>query len=196
MSKVDKFGTDGIQDNEIMPFHDHMMNLDDLENVEGFNDKGIKNKLYGFKLDNRGMYVRDEIKEISDNNIQPVDYGDKFDIPLNIIARRDKEPLFVKANRDWEIDIEIKNNTVYCKGNTNIVQKIINSGTMFGNLVTQFPKHEDGTRVAKLSGKYGITAATNKATVLDFETRFPQDAKMLKRSPCWFYFYFGRTINK
>ena len=47
-----------MERDEILPFHSHNTNLDDLENVKGFNSIGKRNELYCFKLTKNGMYIR------------------------------------------------------------------------------------------------------------------------------------------
>ena len=44
-----------MERDEILPFHSHNTNLDDLENVQGFNSIGKRNELYCFKLTKNGM---------------------------------------------------------------------------------------------------------------------------------------------
>ena len=62
---VDKFGSmdDESTIGDIQPLTRHAYNLDDLENVEGFSDKGIINKLYLYKLNEKGIYVRTVIPD-------------------------------------------------------------------------------------------------------------------------------------
>ena len=50
-----------MERDEILPFHSHNTNLDDLENVQGFNSIGKRNELYCFKLTKNGMYIREPI---------------------------------------------------------------------------------------------------------------------------------------
>ena len=78
-----------MERDEILPFHSHNTNLDDLENVQGFNSIGKRNELYCFKLTKNGMYIRYGITNVENNDNKGVDY---------------------------EIDIKLKNNTVTCKG--------------------------------------------------------------------------------
>ena len=63
---VDKFAL-RAKDNSvttiIQPLKYYDIGLDDLENVDGFNVQGTKNKVYGFKLSDRGVYTRKEIGE-------------------------------------------------------------------------------------------------------------------------------------
>ena len=73
---------------EIVPFHSHNTNLDDLENVQGFNSIGKRNELYCFKLTQNGMYIREPIENKNDV------YNDyEIDIILKIIWLSVKENL-------------------------------------------------------------------------------------------------------
>ena len=47
-----------------------------------------------------------------------------------------REPLLSNPESRYEIDIILKNNMVICKGDSNSVNRIINSGSMFGNFVS------------------------------------------------------------
>ena len=142
-------------DGEIFPFHSHNTNLDDLENVQGFNSIGKRNGLYCFKLTQNGMYIRE---------------------PISIFLKND-----VRTDYNYEIDIKIKNNTVTCKGDSNVVNRIINSGYMFGNLVPELPKYENTTILKKINKSYYISSST--LTILNFKTKFPEDLKLLKNPP-------------
>ena len=73
--------------NEILPSNSHNTNLDDLENVQGFNSIGKRNELYGLKLTQNGMYIREPILLLNE----------------------------YKDNNNYEIDIRLKNNMVICK---------------------------------------------------------------------------------
>ena len=55
-----------------------------------------------------------------------------------------REPICTNlpSNPQYEIDIKLRNNTVTCKGDLNVVNRIIHSGSMFGNLVPELPKYE------------------------------------------------------
>ena len=96
-----------MERDEILPFQSHNTNLDDLENVQGFNSIGKRNELYCFKLTQNGMYIREAIS-LNKNDVCT----------------------------DYEVDIILKNNIVICKGDSNVVNRIINSGSMFGNFVS------------------------------------------------------------
>ena len=143
-----------MERDEILPFHSHNSNLDDLENVQGFNSIGKRNELYCFKLTNNGMYIRHGITNVENNDNKGVDY---------------------------EIDIKLKNNTVTCKGDSNVVNRIINSGSMFGNLVPELPKYENTTILKKMKKSYYISS--NDLTILNFKTKFPEDLELLKNPP-------------
>ena len=140
-----------MERDEILPFHSHNSNLDDLENVQGFNSIGKRNELYCFKLTQNGMYIRYGITNVENNDNKGVDY---------------------------EIDIKLKNNMVICKGDSNVVNRIINSGSMFGNLV---PKYENKTILKKMNKSYYISS--NDLTILNFKTKFTEDLELLTNPP-------------
>ena len=140
-----------MERDEILPFHSHNTNLDDLENVQGFNSVGKRNELYCFKLTQNGMYIRYGITNVENNDNKGVDY---------------------------EIDIKLKNNTVTYKGDSNVVNRIINSGSMFGNLV---PKYENTTILKKMNKSYYISS--NDLTILNFKTKFTEDLELLRNPP-------------
>ena len=135
-----------MERDEILPFHSHNTNLDDLENVQGFNSIGKRNELYCFKLTKNGMYIRHSLNSTEENK------------------------------NDYEIDIILKNNMVICKGDSNFVNRIINSGSMFGNFVSDNKKI-----LQKLNKSYYISS--NDLTILNFKTQFPEDLKLLTNPP-------------
>ena len=174
MRTVNKFGymnddeSSDSEAEEITPYHSHQYNLDDLENVEGFNKEGKKKKIYGFKLNSRNLYERAEIKIY------------ESEIPYNIIKLKNKLKL-VKNKHEWDIDIRIKNNYVNCKGDTTDVHRIFNSGEIFGNFV---PKKEESISLVKHHGDYFIGCNKDKATaVLEFIPKFKKDTEILKNPP-------------
>lgn len=60
---VDKFGLMGDDPSvmtNIVPIKNYALNLDDLENVEGFNNPA-KKELYGFRIIDRRLYERAEM---------------------------------------------------------------------------------------------------------------------------------------
>ena len=132
-----------------MPFHSHNTNLDDLENVQGFNSIGKRNELYCFKLTQNGMYIREPIS-LNKNDICT----------------------------DYEIDIILKNNMVICKGDSNVVNRIINSGSMFGNFVS-----DNKTILQKINKSYYIISDTNSISKLNFKTQFTEDLELLTNPP-------------
>ena len=91
-----------------------------------------------------------------------------------------REPICadLPSNPQYEIDIKLKNNTVTCKGDSNFVNRIINSGSMFGNLV---PKYENTTILMKMKKSYYISS--NDLTILNFKTKFPEDLELLRNLP-------------
>ena len=138
-----------MERDEILPLNGPNPNLDDLANVQGFNSIGRENELYCFKLTQNGMYFR--------------------------------EPILLKGNKndvyyDYEIDIILKNNMVICKGDSNFVNRIINSGSMFGNFVS-----DNKTILRKINKSYYISS--NDLTILNFKTQFPEDLKLLTNPP-------------
>ena len=156
-----------MERDEILPFHSHNTNLDDLENVQGFDSVGKRNELYCFKLTKNGMYIRHSLNSTEENK------------------------------NDYEIDIILKNNMVICKGESahgqlpkaesglwptacraesNFVNRIINSGSMFGNFVS-----DNKTILQKLNKSYYISS--NDLTILNFKTQFPEDLKLLTNPP-------------
>ena len=138
---------------EILPFHSHNTYLDDLENVQGFNSIGKRNELYCFKLTQNGMYIR-----------EPID--------LNTEYKENKNNVY----NDYEIDIILKNNIFICKGDSNIVNRIINSGSMFGNFVSY-----NKTFLRKINKNYYISS--NDLTILNFKTQFTEDLKLITNPP-------------
>ena len=140
-----------MERDEILPFHSHNSNLDDLENVQGFNSIGKRNELYCFKLTNNGMYIRHGITNVENNDNKGVDY---------------------------EIDIKLKNNMVICKGDSNVVNRIINSGSMFGNFVS-----DNKTILQKMNKSYYISSDTNSISKLNFKTQFTEDLELLTNPP-------------
>ena len=140
-----------MERDEILPFHSHNSNLDDLENVQGFNSIGKRNELYCFKLTQNGMYIRYGITNVENNDNKGVDY---------------------------EIDIKLKNNMVICKGDSNVVNRIINSGSMFGNFVS-----DNKTILQKMNKSYYISSDTNSISKLNFKTQFTEDLELLTNPP-------------
>ena len=65
---------------------------------------------------------------------------------------------------------------VICKGDSNFVNRIINSGSMFGNFVS-----DNKTILRKINKCYYINS--NDLTILNFKTQFPEDLKLLTNPP-------------
>ena len=128
----------GLEQDEVLPLNGFKQNLDDLGNVKGFDSVGKRNELYCFKLIKNGMYIREPICT---------------DFP---------------SESRYEIDIILKNNMVICKGDSNVVNRIINSGSMFGNFVS-----DNKTILQKINKKYYLTS--NDLTILNSKTQFPED---------------------
>ena len=139
-----------MERDEVLPLNGPNQNLDDLANVQGFNSIGKRNELYCFKLTQNGMYIREPICT---------------DLP---------------SESRYEIDIILKNNMVICKGDSNVVNRIINSGSMFGNFVS-----DNKTILRKINKSYyiGNNSNDNDLTRLNFKTQFPEDLKLLTNPP-------------
>ena len=135
-----------MERDEVLPLNGPNQNLDDLANVQGFNSIGKRNELYCFKLTKNGMYNRHSLNSTEENK------------------------------NDYEIDIILKNNMVICKGDSNFVNRIINSGSMFGNFVS-----DNKTILKKIKTSYYISS--NDLTILNFKTQFPEDLKLLTNPP-------------
>ena len=69
---------------------------------------------------------------------------------------------------------------VICKGESNFVNRIINSGSMFGNFVS-----DNKTILRKINKSYyiGNNSNDNDLTILNFKTQFPEDLKLLTIPP-------------
>ena len=139
-----------MERDEVLPLNGPNQNLDDLANVQDFNSIGKRNELYCFKLTQNGMYIREPICT---------------DLP---------------SESRYEIDIILKNNMVICKGDSNVVNRIINSGSMFGNFVS-----DNKTILRKINKSYyiGNNSNDNDLTILNFKTQFPEDLKLLTNPP-------------
>jgi hypothetical protein len=64
--------------NIIKPYKSYDLNLDNLENVEGFNEDGIIDGTYGFKLANNGLYIRQEIPKTNALKLNDLENVDGF----------------------------------------------------------------------------------------------------------------------
>ena len=137
-----------MERDEVLPLNGHNTNLDDLGNVYGFDSVGTRNELYCFKLLQNGMYIRHSLNSTEE----------------------------IKKEKEYEIDIILKNNMVICKGESNLVNRIINSGNMFGNFVS-----DNKTILMKVEKNYYLSS--NDLTVLNFKTQFPEDLKLLTNPP-------------
>ena len=60
----------------------------------------------------------------------------------------------------YEIDIILKNNMVICKGDSNSVNRIINSGSMFGNFVS-----DNKTILRKINKNYYLSISSNPNSI-------------------------------
>lgn len=182
---VNKFGfmeeehTHDDDNNLISPFHSHQINLDDLENVENFNEKGKIQQLYGFKLNGSGIYERAEIvlpKDLKLFDEKNIDSKTLY----NIIYHKGQWKL-MKHKHDWDIDIVVKNETVSCRGDSTEILRIYNLGKMIGNLVPLHGVYENTAILMKHHGEYFISAnkKKNNRSVLEFVTKFKNDKNIL-----------------
>ena len=130
-----------MERDEVLPLNGHNTNLDDLGNVYGFDSVGKRNELYCFKLLQNGMYIRHSLNSTEE----------------------------IKKEKEYEIAIILKNNMVICKGESNLVNRIINSGNMFSNFVSD--------------NKTVLMKVESDLTVLNFKTQFPEDLKLLTNPP-------------
>ena len=145
-----------MERDEVLPLNGPNQNLDDLGNVQGFNSVGKRNELYCFKLTQNGMYIRE---------------------PIFCPSAAELRSELLKENKnDYEIDIILKNNMVICKGDSDFVNRIINSGSMFGNFVS-----DNKTVLRKINKKYYLSS--NGLTILNFKTQFLDDLKLLTNPP-------------
>ena len=145
-----------MERDEVLPLNGPNQNLDDLGNVQGFNSVGKRNELYCFKLAQNGMYIRE---------------------PIFCPSAAELRSELLKENKnDYEIDIILKNNMVICKGDSDFVNRIINSGSMFGNFVS-----DNKTVLRKINKKYYLSS--NGLTILNFKTQFLDDLKLLTNPP-------------
>ena len=145
-----------MERDEVLPLNGHNTNLDDLGNVYGFDSVGKRNELYCFKLLQNGMYIRE---------------------PIFCPSAAELRSELLKENKnDYEIDIILKNNMVICKGDSDFVNRIINSGSMFGNFVS-----DNKTVLMKVEKSYYLSS--NDLTVLNFKTQFLDDLKLLTNPP-------------
>ena len=134
---VDKFGLmsddpETTNTTIVHPLYKHASNLDDLENVEGFNEDGLENQMYGFQLTSRGIYKRIKI-DMTQRGVV-FDNDGVLDRPMVLIYKGGQwltMPLF----HDYDIDIKLNNQTVPTKGENHVVHKIFNSGNIIGSLI-------------------------------------------------------------
>lgn len=135
---VDKFGlmmSDAGDTTIISPLNRFAQNLDDLENVEGFNEDGHKEKIYGFKLDENGIYNRIEIDSTVDpSGLIEYDPNDDITSPFILVLRNGKWKA-IPFKQDWEIDIKLVNDKISTKGDNHAILKLFNSGIMMTSLV-------------------------------------------------------------
>ena len=170
---VDKFGlmpNDGDNTTIINPINRYALNLDELENVQGFNERGNANDIYAFKLNDKGVYERFSIKDININAGQPnIEFEEEknFNNPF-ILKFRDGKWYAIPYKQNWDIDIRLVNDKISTKGDTHHLIKVYNSGGMMCNLLSNNP----GEINVKHRG-YDYFLTTNKPRgVMTFKTEF------------------------
>lgn len=176
---VDKFGLmgddpDNTNTTIVHPIYKHATNLDDLENVEGFNEDGHEDQMYGFQLTSKGIYKRKKIDKgglILDNN-------GVVDRPM-VLIWKGNQWLTMPMFHEYEIDIKLNNQTVSTKGDNHIVHKIFNSGSIIGSLI---PKKNFRNDIVLKQSSRGLGLTTNsKKAAMTFKTEFDYDAKALEK---------------
>jgi len=182
---VDKFGLMSDDPAEttnttiVHPIYKHASNLDDLENVEGFNEDGLEDQMYGFQLTKRGIYKRIKIDLSKGTRGVVFDNDGVLDRPMVLIYKGGQwltMPLF----HDYDIDIKLNNQTVSTKGENHVVHKIFNSGKIIGSLI---PKKAFRDSVVLKKSKSELSVSTNtKKSVLIFKTEFDSDEDVIKKN--------------
>jgi len=179
---VDKFGmmADAPSTNIVHPIYKYSANLDDLENVEGFNVNGIQDQMYAFKLTDDGLYKREPIVEQAGGfNIEHPDIENRR---MHLVRNgRDNKWYGLPSKTDWKIDIKMASDKVLTKGDGHVIQKIINSGSVIGSLVPD-KNFRELTLLKLKDEKYYISSNKGKI-ILSFKTEFSLDMNFLKLSP-------------
>ena len=181
---INKFGLTEDYDihdddsNMVNPINDHRTNLDDLENVAGFNQPGKRNARYGFRLSSMGTYERVKI-----NDPDKLDKNVEKNVLMNIFLDKNDNWKMVKAKHDWDVDIRVKNNNIVYKPETKEVQRIFNTGTIFGNFVPA-RSFEDTAIIARHHKTYYLACGRKKGNaVFEFHTKFIDELNMIKDPP-------------
>lgn len=172
---VDKFGLMGDEP-VIKPYHNYDLNLDDLENVEGFNEEGDKNATYGFQLNKYGIYTR-KIIESSGFNLDNYTYQN---IPLNLIWENNSWKV-IPTDDYWNIYIKVDKN-VRTKGENHIVHKIFNSGKIMGSLVPN-KNYKNLLKIGQDLSRKHFLYTESKRVILSFKTEFKEDRNLLSNLP-------------
>jgi hypothetical protein len=178
---VDKFGLMGDDAEAVTtivhPIYKHATNLDDLENVEGFNEEGHENQMYGFQLTSKGIYKRIKI----DTSKGGIDNNGVVDRPM-VLIWKGNQWLTMPMFHDFEIDIKLNNQTVSTKGENHVVHRIINSGKIIGSLIPK-KAFRDSSIVLKHKPSLGLGLYTNvKKSVMIFKTEFDADESLLEKA--------------
>jgi hypothetical protein len=124
INKSGSMGTEAVT-NVMQPIRKYAFNLDDLEDVKGFDKSGKKEGLYCFKLTEDNNYIRSELPPGVDN--QGIENK-----PLMFIYE-DNKWIPIPTKYEWDIDIKLKPKTFSRKNN---LMTIINSGTIIANLIS------------------------------------------------------------
>lgn len=179
---VDKFGLMGDQPTHttriINPIHKYAANLDDLENVEGFNEPGREDIIYAFQLTGDGIYKRHKIDKAVGLLL---DNDGKVDKPMLVVWNNDHW-LTLPHKYDWDIDIKLHNEKISTKGNDHNILKIFNSGRMMTSLIPN-KNYKENTIVGFVNNEYYITSGPKDRTILSFKTEFVNERKLLEEVP-------------
>ena len=172
---VDKFGLTGDASEIttiIKPYNNYDMNLDDLENVEGFNEEGDKTFVYGFQLDEFGIYKRSKIA--SGFSLDNEGYEDE---PLNLVWT-DNSWRVTPSSHQWDIDINLNNSrTLSTKGENQNLLKIFNSGRILGSLVPN-RNYKPYVKLTLIDKKHYIYTERPRV-ILSFKTKFKEERNSL-----------------
>lgn len=110
-----------VSTSNIVPIRNYVLNLDDLENVESFNNPAQKDQVYGFWINDRWLYEKAEISSTS-----TLDNGGIVNKPLI--------PLPLKY--DWGVEINLKKpQTGIGSGLDQSILKVFISRKIIGSLV-------------------------------------------------------------
>ena len=179
---VDKFGLMGDEPeasvtNIIHPIHKYATNLDDLENVEGFNEDGHENDMYAFKLTNKGIYQREKIEKTTGLLL---DNDGAVDRPM-VLLWKNNQWLTMPSRHNWDIDIQLYGDKVSTKGENHVIHKIFNSGKMMGSLVPN--KNYINYTILKFKDKKYYIHTSRPRSILSFKCEFNDERDTLLNIP-------------